>query len=237
MISIRQYFWLWALAAGLFSAFPAIDLQVARWFFTADGGWVGARQPFPAIRTLVPLAVILPVAAVLLLPAARALLCQHRWAKRLPALPPRMILFVLLSFALAPGLVVNILLKDHWGRARPAQITEFGGSRQFTPPLQPAFQCQRNCAFVSGDASAGFALLSIAFVARPGWRRRLSLAALAAGSLFGLIRILQGGHFLSDIVFSGLITTGVIWLLQRMILPPDPRGADTGPLSPSGKPP
>jgi lipid A 4'-phosphatase len=74
----------------------------------------------------------------------------------------------------------------------------------------------------------GFAL---ALLAEAGRRRRLFLAAIAAGSFAGLLRIGGGGHFLSDVVFAGvfmaLVARGLAWLiLERM----EPYLADDGPL-------
>ena len=42
-------------------------------------------------------------------------------------------LFLFLGLLVGPGLVVNGILKDHWGRARPAEIIEFGGTAHFSP--------------------------------------------------------------------------------------------------------
>jgi membrane-associated phospholipid phosphatase len=131
------------------------------------------------------------------------------------------VLFLAVSIALGPGLLVNTVLKDHWGRARPVQIEAFGGARQFTPAPLPATQCQRNCSFVCGDAALGFSLVAFAFLIPPGRvRRRCVAAALGFGALVGLARIAQGGHFLSDVVFAGIFvfgTTAVLywWIVEK----------------------
>jgi hypothetical protein len=39
--------------------------------------------------------------------------------------------FLLLSLAIGSGLIIHAGLKDHWGRPRPRQITEFGGEQSF----------------------------------------------------------------------------------------------------------
>ena len=110
------------------------------------------------------------------------------------------------SMALGPGLLANTVFKDHWGRARPAQIEAFGGSHHFTPAPLPAAQCARNCSFVSGHAALGFSLVAFAFLLPPGRRRHRGIAAaLGFGALVGLVRIAQGGHFLSDVVYAGLL--------------------------------
>jgi membrane-associated phospholipid phosphatase len=123
---------------------------------------------------------------------------------------------------LGPGLVVNTVLKDHWGRARPLQIEQFGGSRAFTPAPLPAAQCARNCSFPSGHAALGFSLLAFALLLPPGAARRLATAAaLGVGVLVGLARIAQGAHFLSDVVYAGLVVYGTTAALHWWIVDTD----------------
>ena len=43
----------------------------------------------------------------------------------------RAAVFLILSYALGPGLLVNVALKDNWGRPRPGHITQFGGDKHF----------------------------------------------------------------------------------------------------------
>ena len=125
-------------------------------------------------------------------------------------------LFVVLSFALGPGLVVNAILKNHWGRPRPHQITQLGGTMHFEPAGTPGGQCPTNCSFVCGDASEVFAFWAFLPFIRRRWRRiSYGILILAAGSFMGLVRMAQGGHFLSDVILSGLVVYLVIWLLHR----------------------
>lgn len=114
-------------------------------------------------------------------------------------------LLIVAAILLGPGLVANEILKDHWGRARPSQIIDFGGTKNFTPFYQPATQCHKNCSFIGGDASFGFSLTAFAFVAAGAWRRRLWWMGLGAGAIFGINRIMMGGHFLSDTLAAALI--------------------------------
>ncbi len=207
-----------ALAALLFTLFPGIDLTVSGWFFTPGiplGFTLAHTAGFMHLKRAVPWVITLTVLATVLLAARRA-----AGRGRGPSL--RAALFVLLSIAVAPGLVANVMLKDNWGRARPNQLALFNGSAgaRFTTPLVPTDQCDSNCSFVAGDGAAGFSLLAPALVA-PAPVRPLAIAgAVAVGVLFGANRIAMGGHFLSDVVFSGLITWGVIWLLYRLIMVP-----------------
>jgi lipid A 4'-phosphatase len=133
----------------------------------------------------------------------------------------RTLCFIVLSTALGPGLIVNSVLKDHWGRARPSQIEAFGGTRQFTPAPLPAAQCRRNCSFPSGHAALGFSLVAFAFLLPAGAARRRGVtAAFGCGAVVGLARVAQGAHFLSDVVFAGLIVYGMAatlhwWIVER----------------------
>ena len=111
----------------------------------------------------------------------------------------RMAAFLLAVLFVGPGLIVNGVWKEHWGRARPFETQNFGGEHQYTPPMQPAQECDTNCSFVSGHAAMGFYWLSLAWVLK---RRYWLVVGLVLGSFVGLGRILQGNHFLSDIVFS-----------------------------------
>ena len=64
-------------------------------------------------------------------------------------------LFLFLSLAVGPGLVVNAIFKDHFGRPRPAEITSFGGDATFLPVGTPGITGQGK-SFPSGHASLGF---------------------------------------------------------------------------------
>ena len=48
---------------------------------------------------------------------------------RLPTLPGRPVLCLTLSLIVGPGILVNLILKDHWGRPRPVHVTMFGGTQ------------------------------------------------------------------------------------------------------------
>jgi len=204
-----------AAAAGASLAFPGVDLWASGLFYHADGRFfLGEWLPVRGLYRGVPYIVEIVVIGV---PAMFLLSLRRR--RSFGPLDARAVAFLLLSLALGPGLLVNTVLKDHWGRARPAQVTEFGGSQHFTPALIPTDQCVRNCSFPAGHPAIGFYLVSFAFLVRDPRRRRVAEgAAIAAGAVFGVARIAQGGHFLSDVVFSGLLVYGTSWLLYRAIV-------------------
>jgi lipid A 4'-phosphatase len=205
-------------SALLFTAFPRIDLWVSGLLWSPDSGFfLAGWPPFRFAYAVMPIVTWTLVAALLatLAVAGMAELPRaRRWS-----------LFLLLNIALGPGLLTNTILKDHWGRARPAQIVEFGGTKAFTPALEPAAQCARNCSFVAGHSAMAFSLIGFAFLPASLRRRRLAAAGtLGFGAFVSAARIAQGGHFLSDTVFAGLIATGTAWLLHHWIV--EARGLD-----------
>jgi lipid A 4'-phosphatase len=210
-----------ALVAGalvLFLLLPQVDLLASGLFYVQGRGFVLANWP-PVIFIF---RAIPWVAWGIIVVVAGGVAWLFLMGRPLWRLDRKALLFVAFSTALGPGLLANTVLKDHWGRARPVQITAFGGSRHFTPAPLPAVECARNCSFVSGHAALGFSLVAFAFLLPPGRRQQRGIgAALALGGLVGLVRIAQGGHFLSDVVFAGLLVFGTTALLHWWIVERD----------------
>ena len=116
-------------------------------------------------------------------------------------------LYLTLSIALGCGLLSNVLFKDHWGRPRPSQLQEFGGSQTFAPPLVPHFG-KEGKSFPCGHATTGFCFASLGLLLWKS-RRRLALGVIAAsagyGILIGLARMAQGSHFASDVAAAAAV--------------------------------
>ena len=136
---------------------------------------------------------------------------------------------IILAVMLGPGLLVNGVLKPLWGRPRPAQTELFGGSR----PYQQWWQLGTiggGRSFPSGHAAMGYVLvLGTCLVSprRSAWLRGLVLGgALAYGSLVGATRIIQGGHFLSDVLWSGSLMCFLVAALQAVLPTPVPSDTD-----------
>jgi membrane-associated phospholipid phosphatase len=127
----------------------------------------------------------------------------------LPAPGLRAFAFLALSLALGPGLLVNLLLKDHWHRPRPVQVEAFGGTMPFRPYYRADGACRRNCSFVSGEGSTAVWCLAPALLAPPPLQTAAVLAAVAFSAGTCVLRMAFGGHFLSDVVFAALLT----WLI------------------------
>ena len=114
------------------------------------------------------------------------------------------IIFIWTSGLTTLILFINVFLKDMWGRARPNDILNFGGESNFTPWYKFGDSCTSNCSFVSGDASVGFMIIIFYFITK---KNIYCYLALFFGTTLGFIRIIAGGHFFSDVVFSQLVVT------------------------------
>jgi len=133
----------------------------------------------------------------------------RRWRRAALALA-----FVGISLMLGPGFV-TWAVKEHTLRARPFDVVEFGGNRQFTPALVPAEQCTDNCAFTSGHVACGFFFVSLMLL-DPRRRWYWIATGLVAGSLIAVARMSVGAHWLSDALWAlpiTLIASALVWLV------------------------
>ena len=72
----------------------------------------------------------------------------------------------------------------------------------------------------------GYYLMVFLFIARKrAGAVALGLVGVLTGSVIGLVRIAQGAHFLSDVIFAGLLTVTVAWLLSMLMLRRDEEAA------------
>jgi lipid A 4'-phosphatase len=206
-----------ALAAAvglLFGLYPRLDIDLARPFFdpAAGGFWASVNPVLNSLRDLSRLIVTLLVA-----PAILAIVVKLVLPRRPLLIPGRAALLMVITLALGPGLVTNVLLKSHWGRPRPIDIVEFGGDQHFVAWWDPRGDCPDNCSFVAGEPSGAFWTLAPAVLVPPAWRALATAGALAFGAGLGLVRLAGGGHFLTDSVFAGLFTFLIIWLVHGLI--------------------
>jgi len=138
-------------------------------------------------------------------------------------------LFLSLVMVLGPGLVVNTGLKHYWGRPRPRQIQEFGGSAPYLPLWQKGVPGEGK-SFPSGHASVAFYLFTPFFILRrtaKKWAVFFLSLGVSYGILMGIARMVQGGHFPSDVVWAGGFTylTGLVLSCffrfdKRAVIPP-----------------
>jgi membrane-associated PAP2 superfamily phosphatase len=210
-----------AVAALLLLSLEATDVDriIERWFFdAAAGGFPWRYDAFLEVvlhqwgKYIVVLIGCL-VAGGLLLSYVVQALAPHR----------RVLLYLLLALSLAPATVTAV--KSFSNKYCPWDLAEFGGFLPYTrlldtpPPTLKPGRC-----FPAGHASAGFALLAFYFVGRATGNRTLARAGLAAGLGMGVIlgfgRMVQGAHFLSHTLWSGLICWTVMAGLYAAMLDP-----------------
>jgi membrane-associated PAP2 superfamily phosphatase len=203
-----------AIVAILFTLFPQWDIAIAQLF------WDPATRRFPYASSALP-NILRDLADwlvwLILIAALGALLLKLIFPRRKMLMRPTVALFLLVSYALGPGLITNGILKPVWARARPVSLEQFNGHKHFTPWWQPGGDCDRNCSFVSGDASSLVWLLAPASVAPPAVRPvALAGATVIALGLSGM-RVVFGRHFFTDVVFGGVVSLLVIVLCHRVI--------------------
>ncbi len=220
----RAALWLaacFAAALAIFALLPGLDIRVSALFYhPGEGFWLAGDARLQALREFVW---DLSIAAVLLSALALILAALRRPFRAFGA---RQAGFVFLLYLLGPILLVNGILKQYWGRARPGDIAEFGGTREFTPPWLPADQCASNCSFVSGEGSAAVALAITLVLLAPVVRAALPRALFGAYVALGVVlpvagvalRVATGRHFLSDTVFAALFVLAIALALHRLIL-------------------
>ena len=210
-----------AVALGaIFAAFPDLDLHITRLFFEPRERWflltyymfVDGHMWLLRLRD----ATMWIVAALALAPVAALILKLLRPAKPM-LMSPRSILFLLGTLALAPGVLANGVLKEHWGRPRPIEVREFTGNDGFVPWWDPRGACDQNCSFISGEGAGAFWTLAPAALAPPPVRAVAYAAAIAFGVAVGGMRIAAGGHFFTDIAFAGVFTFLIIWVAYALL--------------------
>jgi len=122
----------------------------------------------------------------------------------------RAALMLVYTLVLGPGLIINLGLKDHWGRPRPFEIKEFGGKHEFLCVCMPG-ESEGGKSFPCGHCSMGF-FLAVPYLILRKNNSRLAYAFLISGIIYGLLiglsRMIAGGHFASDVLWSG----GLVWL-------------------------
>ena len=195
------------LLTGLL-AHTGADLALSAVFYQAGGWPVGELFPWKLLYR------IDRTPAVLLALGWLVVVLQGYWKPKLRQWR-RAGIFMVLLLIVGPGLLVNSVFKEHWGRPRPREVIEFQGDKTFLQPWQPGVD-GKGRSFPSGHSSAAFYLVAPWFV----YRQRKPVTAqcwlwggIAFGILMSVARIVQGGHFLTDCLWS----FGMVWLMAQIL--------------------
>jgi lipid A 4'-phosphatase len=159
---------------------------------------------YHGVNVAIAILIILPI--VFLFLAYRIKSLSKTFAKRFA-------LITYVSLIVGPGVIVNAGLKQHWGRARPNQVIR--EHQTFTPLWQYVANKPSDNSFPSGHASGGF-FLGIPLLATR--RKKLAISvSLLGGALVGLVRLLQGGHYFSDILMAGILVIAVGLIVTKLV--------------------
>ncbi len=199
--------------AAVFLMRPELDLEVARFFVLGDGRFVGKTGGItPLVRDLFKAFYLFTLVAVVI---SLAIALSRSFGRS--SLSSTVAVYMVLCLAIGPGLVANVVLKDNSGRARPSQTSEFGGTMPFSPALVPSANCHQNCSFISGEASSMFVIFFAVAPIVPQWSAILIATGTVLGLAAGIVRMAQGAHFLSDVIFAGVfmafVVVAVHWLV------------------------
>lgn len=206
------------LVGIVFNLWP-LDLLLQSLFY--KGGWYLGEKPFiQAFYKYSNIPALLTVLISLYVYASGFKRNSHYIRYR------KIAVYLLLVMLIGPGLIINSLLKDQWGRPRPRDIVDYGGKYAYEAPFTMD-KSSPGKSFPCGHASMGFYFFALAFALGYKRDKRLKLlimlSALLYGSVIGLVRIMQGGHFLSDVIVSALIlylVSAALWYIMKLDLEP-----------------
>jgi len=176
--------------------FPQVDIWITQLFYVEGEGF--PLNDNPVVQVIY---VIFRYIPALLIPVMLLMLAAPWFIKRLQG-TRKYTTFLLLALLIGPGIIVHPVLKDNWDRPRPRDVQEFGGQYDFQPAFIPAENGGKNKSFASGHGAMGFYFMAFAWVFR---KRRLFVAGLIVGTIVSMGRIVQGGHFFSDVATAGFI--------------------------------
>ncbi|MCP4384802.1 MAG: phosphatase PAP2 family protein [Hyphomicrobiales bacterium] len=202
------------VSSVFFLAFPGVDLWVSDLFFRDADGFFMRRAGF--------LKLIRQVGYLLAVATAVWLIVQLVLKLLRPEQPsyvrPSITLFLLSTLVAAPALLVNVVLKNNWGRPRPRGVELFGGDAPYVEVWRITDHCASNCSFVSGETSFAFWLTALALVMPRPWRLPVGVALVILATALSVNRIVFGGHFTSDVVISAGLTLLVVAIGYRLFI-------------------
>ncbi|MEX0792543.1 MAG: phosphatase PAP2 family protein [Pirellulaceae bacterium] len=190
------------IAITIVCRLTSLDLWVSQLFYSESeqAFWFGGTFVGGVIYYFAPLP------GVVIASFGIAIFILGPWIEPLRPWRKQCLLFALVVI-IGPGLLINSLLKPHWNRPRPSQLVEFGGRTTYVPPAMVSNH-ENAKSFPSGHASMGFVFMAPAFLIfrhRPWLAGSFLFLGLFLGGGIGVCRIAEGGHFLSDVVWSGAI--------------------------------
>ena len=207
-------FWVICALFLVVAVSPSVDLTISSYFYKNGTFYLSDWGFFPFLRFGLP-EIFIAIAAFFGLAWLYGFV-RHQWLWKINT---KVMLFTTGSMLLGPILIVNGIFKSLWGRARPFQIIEFGGNKNFTSPLIISDQCDWDCSFMSGHTAVIFWSLALAMLLPHHYRKWGITIVILLGIATGVARIAQGYHFFSDVFFSATITYALILWLHFKLFP------------------
>ncbi len=202
-----------AVVLVLFRSLPDLDFSISRHFLTVqdcpDGSTKSLCGRFrmlyePTLNAIRDVSLALPY--IMGAAIALYLLYQIVFERQTTAAQLQKTNLVIWTVLLAPVVLINLILKELWGRPRPFQVEGLGGDNPFVLPGTISDYCANNCSFVSGEASSATWLFTFLVFLDKRWRWPVGLLIGVYLVFFSGLRIAFGRHFLSDVVMSSLFT-------------------------------
>lgn len=210
-------------SALLFSRWPELDLIVSQLFYDPVSGFsLAGDTNWEGVVLVNKWA---PFASVGLSVIGLGIALYRR--SKADTVGLRYCIFVMLIYALGPGVLVNGILKRTYGRARPVQVEAFGGDGPFAAAWVVSGYCRAACSFVSAEVAAGSAL-TIGLVIGASWFagrpiatvfRVTSFASVGLLAVTAIQRVGSGRHFLSDVLFAAILVLALGTALGCMLRP------------------
>lgn len=191
-------FTLFSLLGLIFISF--FDIKISKIFYTTNPNyfWIFIYNYFQ----------IVPITGLIIL----LITFINSKIKKNKIINSKIIYFTFFFLIISQGLVH--LSKKYWGRPRPREISEINKTAiyEYKSPWQFNKTLSNNASyghsFPSGHAGFAFYTLFIYFILKFKNYKKRNIAlvfALFFGTLVGMGRIIQGGHFASDVYMSFLI--------------------------------
>jgi lipid A 4'-phosphatase len=206
----RQAFWDFSVIILFLSVVTVVfrltnaDVSFQRYFYSPEKGWLLQYQPFWDFLYRYG---IFP--GYFLAFGGLIMITLSYWNVRYLKFRKASMVLVF-AIVVGPGLIVNLTLKDHTGRPRPREITEFGGTEKYVCVCEKG-DTNDGKSFPCGHCSMGF-YLAIPYLFYRNRRKALAYSFLALGIGYGIMigisRMMAGGHFASDVLWAG----GLTWL-------------------------
>ncbi|MEO8011794.1 MAG: phosphatase PAP2 family protein [Dokdonella sp.] len=113
----------------------------------------------------------------------------------------------LVALCVGPGVITA--LKQVTAAHCPWDLARYGGYAPYTHDWFATSSAQAGRCFPSGHAGAGFSLVALSFAGWASgitrWRWAGLIIALSAGTVFSVVRTIQGAHFVSHSLWSAAI--------------------------------